>query len=175
MVMSLSEWQIKTPFIAHSGALEQACHRVSRQSCAPAWMKLQRGKNFLKWNPIAFATKQQKMHWRTHQQSLGFEWLVKEVCENDRRAAQWSKWDNKTKTCCSSVKVLWMEQSKTLYVFEICTEYWFSSFELFNFFHLKGRPWSVLTFVVEEPSLREVDWQPRTTVALLKMVRQWRP
>lgn len=96
MVMSLSEWQIKTLFIAHSGALEQACHRVSRQRCAPAWMKIQHGKNFLKWNSIAFATKQQNMHWRNHQQSLGFDWLVKAVLRNDRIVAQQSRLDKKT-------------------------------------------------------------------------------
>lgn len=169
MVMSLSEWQKKALFIAHSGALGYTCHRASRQSCALTWLKIQHGKNFLKRNSISFATKQQNMHWRNHQQSLRFEWLVKAVPDYYRKVAQQSKMrQNNMKE-----KVLWMEQYQHLYVIQKCTKYCyrFPTLQLFRSFHLIW--WSGLTFVGPFCcgwvflQCKRLDRQPRTTAALL--------
>lgn len=61
-------------------------------------MKIQHGKNFLKRNSISFATKQQNVHWRNHQQRLGFEWLVLEYY---RIVAQQSKVEKKRHAAAS--------------------------------------------------------------------------
>ncbi len=153
------EWQIKTLFIAHRGALQQACQRVScRAVPLPDWKySVER----ISWNET-----ESPLPLNSRKCTRGIVSTVsglncwKAVLKMYRKVTKQSKLD-KIKTSSRPMKGR----------ITIQYEYYFSFYNYLIYSIL--RPWNVLTFVAEEPQ----SWgeTAKDSRGVLKMVWPWRP